>query len=60
LVATFWILGNFLATFWHSSEQLSSILRAQSGQAYMLVGIKKKQYRTLVRRIAFNSALKTA
>jgi len=33
LVATFWIFGNFLATFWHSSEQLSSILRAQSGQA---------------------------
>jgi len=31
LVATFWIFGNFLATFWHSSEQLSSILRAQSG-----------------------------
>ena len=30
---TFWISGNFLATFWHSSEQLSSILRAQSGQA---------------------------
>ena len=34
MVATFWIFGNFLATFWHSSEQLSSILRAQSGQAY--------------------------
>ena len=34
---TFWIFGNFLATFWHSSEQLSSILRAQSGQAYSLV-----------------------
>ena len=36
MVATFWIFGNFLATFWHSSEQLSSILRAQSGQAYTL------------------------
>ena len=28
-----WIFGNFLATFWHSSEQLSSILQAQSGKA---------------------------
>ena len=33
LVATFWIFGKFLATFWHSSDQLSSILRAQSGKA---------------------------
>ena len=29
----FLIFGNFLATFWHSSEELSSILRAQSGKA---------------------------
>ena len=27
--------GNFLATLWHSSQQFFSILRAQSGQAYM-------------------------
>ena len=32
-VATFWSFRNFLATFWHSGEQLSSILRAQSGKA---------------------------
>ena len=29
----FW---QFLATFWHSSEQRSSILQAQSKQAYVL------------------------
>ena len=29
----FW---QFLASFWHSSKQLSSILRAQSKQAYVL------------------------
>jgi len=34
LVSTIRIFGNFLATFCHSSEQLSSILQAQSGQAY--------------------------
>ena len=27
------VLGNFAATFWHSSKQVSSILRAPSGQA---------------------------
>ena len=35
-MAKFWIFGNFLATFWHFSEQLFSILRAQSGKAYSL------------------------
>lgn len=29
----FGLLAIFLATFWHSSEQLSSIFRAQSVQA---------------------------
>ena len=32
-VATFCVFGNFAATFWHSSKQVSSILRAPSGQA---------------------------
>ena len=32
-VTIFRILVNFLANFRYSSEQLSSILRAQSGQA---------------------------
>ena len=31
-VATFWIFGNFLATFEHSSEQLSSFLQTKPGQ----------------------------
>ena len=28
-VATVWIFGNFLATFWHSSEQLFSLSHAR-------------------------------
>ncbi len=32
----FRIWSTFLATFCHSSEQLSCILRVQSGQAYQL------------------------
>ena len=31
-LSTFWIFGNFLATFWHPSKQLSSILRSQLGR----------------------------
>ena len=31
-MTTFWIFGNFLATFWHPSKQLYSILRSQLGQ----------------------------
>ena len=34
LGSNFRIFANYLATFGHSSEQLSSILRAQSGKAY--------------------------
>ena len=33
-VATFWIFCNFLVTFWRSSNQLSCVSRAQSGQSY--------------------------
>ena len=34
LGGNFWIFGNSLATLWHFSEQLSSILRIQSRRAY--------------------------
>ena len=47
-VATFWISfwQFFLATFLSSSEKLSSILRAQSVQAYtLLVNILLKTYK---------------
>ena len=36
-LATFWIFGNFLTTFWYFREQLFRFLLAQSGQAYLLV-----------------------
>lgn len=32
MLATFWIFCNVLATFWHSSEKFSGVLRAQSEQ----------------------------
>ena len=35
-MATFWSFGSFLATFWHSSEHFSNILRAQPGKAYRI------------------------
>ena len=47
------MFGNSLATFWHSSEQCSSIIRAQLGQVYL----EKNEKREAIREDGFPLSL---